>query len=135
MVKYCYVCGERRFGVGGYVVTRKDKKQFFCCSKDCWNRLTEEDKKEDSKFSLYDEPYRDICFSCDYFKNINPNSDEKGIWYNHKCNKVLELTKKHESPFFQPSYCKRAISSPLCEQLKMFNRVNDEITRFELMDI
>lgn len=130
MEYYCYLCGKKFYHLV-YVYENQNVSNTYieCCSQECWNILND----CSGKIPFFNnETYRitGACFRCQHFENLKPESKERGLWWNHICG----FTRKHQLQKKVKSFtCKDVFDTIICH--KITNFFEEEITRFELMDI
>lgn len=134
---YCDICGRVSHGA-----CREDNGLVFCCSS-CkslhegdiesdrvWNETT---GQESNAHTINRDPYRQFCFSCKNFKNLEPDTARRGCWYNHVCTRSDNIlgakfwveNKKLKS-------CRETFMD--CFHHREQKTVSIEVDRFELMD-
>jgi hypothetical protein len=89
---------------------------------------------------IHRESYRQYCFSCENFKNLEPNSSKRGYWYNHVCIAsgdilgVKTWTGDNEEKFEDCSTTIKHCFKHGFKHRKQIFVEPEEIDRFELMD-
>ncbi len=134
---YCDVCGH-----GIYGACCEDNGLVFCCSS-C-KSLHEEDIESDRVWSettgqashassIDKDPYKQFCFGCKNFKNLEPDTVRRGCWYNHVCTKSNDILSAKfwvENKEFKS--CRETFND--CFHHREPKTVPVEVNRFELMD-
>ena len=119
----------------------------FCCRTckkihiDHWQdtqKWYREVREENVIITPHRDGYRNLCFQCEHFLNLEPNSQRRGVWYNHVCTKDFTPIKLDGEDDYSENtkvYCRDAISHCVsidgCEIKEM---VETEVSRFDLME-
>lgn len=135
---YCDVCGHSIHGA-----CREDNGLVFCGSyckslhegdieaNRVWGETT---GMELSTHTINREPYRQFCFGCKNFKNLEPDTARRGCWYNHVCTKSDDIlgAKLWADKGKEFTSCRKTFND--CFHYREPKKVLIEVNRFELMD-